>query len=162
MRKVLVGHGVRLAAGAVLFLSGCTALTTDVLVKESGNPRPVATAHCSGSEWTDNSMIAVVPLPIISYASPTQEINEIKADDVLAQCGPLDRLANRHVEVNRSWCVPTAITRLLTLGIWHWCPANVTWDADVMAPRVASAPAPRVRSEERESSERYEGSTRSD
>ena len=161
MRKVLVGHGVRLAAAAVLFLSGCTALTTDVLVKESGNPRPVATTHCSGSEWTDNSMIAVVPLPIISYASPTQEINEIKADDVLAQCGPLDRLANRHVEVNRSWCVPTAITRLLTLGIWHWCPANVTWDADVMAPRVASAPAPRVHSEERESSERYEGSTRS-
>jgi hypothetical protein len=138
----LSGRGSALAAVASLVLSGCTALTRDVLVNEAGRPRSAAATHCSGSEWADNSMIAVVPLPIISYASPTQEINEIKPDDVLARCGPLDRLSNRRVEVDRSWCVPAAITRLLTLGIWHWCPAEVSWDADVSVPTTAGvAPA---------------------
>jgi hypothetical protein len=140
MRRSFHSHGPMLAAVAALTLSGCTALTRDVLVNEAGRPRSAMTTHCSGSEWTDNSMIAVVPLPIISYASPTQEINEIKPDDVLARCGPLDRLSNRKVEVDRGWCVPTAITRLLTLGIWHWCPAEVTWDADVSVPTTAGVP----------------------
>jgi hypothetical protein len=71
----LFGRGLALAAVALLVLSGCTALTRDVLVNEAGRPRSAAATHCSGSEWADNSMIAVVPLPIISYASPTQEIN---------------------------------------------------------------------------------------
>ncbi len=50
-------------------------------------------------------------------------------------------------------CVPTVITRLLTLGIWHWCPANVSYEADVAVPGpraaagVAPAPAPEPRSE---------------
>jgi hypothetical protein len=132
--------------GAALMVSGCTALTRDVLVNESGQPRSAMATHCSGSEWADNSMIAVVPLPIISYASPTQEINSIKTDDVLARCGPLNQLSNRRVEVDRTWCVPTAITRLLTLGIWHWCPAEVTWDADVSVPRAAAAPPAEPRS----------------
>jgi hypothetical protein len=77
--------------GAALMVSGCTALTRDVLVNESGQPRSAMATHCSGSEWADNSMIAVVPLPIISYASPTQEINSIKTDDVLAHCGNHNR-----------------------------------------------------------------------
>ncbi len=156
MRRIPIGHGAWLGAAAALLLSGCTALTRDVLVKEQTNPRAAATTHCSGSEWDDNSMIAVVPLPIIGLASPTQEINELKADDILARCGPADRLVNRHVEVDRTMCVPTFITRLLTLGIWHWCPASVTYDADVTAPRVAAAPPPPVRAEESERSYRYE------
>ena len=136
--------GPSLAAAAALFVSGCTALTTDVLVNETGRPRSALSTHCAGSEWTDNSMIAVLPLPIISYASPTQEINEIKTDDVLSHCGPPDRLSNRRVAVDRSMCVPTAITRLLTLGIWHWCPASVSYEADVAvpAPRAAAPVAP--------------------
>jgi hypothetical protein len=82
----------------------------------------------------DNSMIAVFPMPIFAFASPTQEVNEITASDVLRRCGPADRLANTRVAVDRGWCVPTVVTRLLTLGIWHWCPATVSWDADVTAP----------------------------
>ena len=151
--RVLTWFAPRMTAAAVLLLSSCTALSTDVLVNETGRPRPALSTHCAGSEWTDNSMIAVVPLPIISYASPTQEINEIKTDDVLSRCGPLDRLSNRRVEVDRTMCVPTVITRLLTLGIWHWCPANVSYEADVAVPGpraaagVAPAPAPEPRSE---------------
>ena len=73
------------AAGALvaaaLVLGGCTALTRDVLVKESGQPAQAVASHCSGSEWMDNSMIAVVPIPIVAFAMPTQELNEIKTGE---------------------------------------------------------------------------------
>src|SRR5712691_12153138 len=94
-----VCNGMRLAAAGMVFLAGCTALTTQVLVDEKGRPRPAGTTHCSGGEWTDNSMMAIVPIPIIGLGMPTQEINEIKADEVLSKCGPPERLVNRRVEV---------------------------------------------------------------
>ena len=136
--------GRLLAAVLVSSLAGCTALTTQVLVNESGRPRPAGTVHCSGSEWTDNSLIAVVPIPIIGLGMPTQELNEIKTDDVLSACGPSDRLTNRRVEVNRAMCIPTVLTRVISLGVWQWCPADVSWDADVTppGPRAAAAGAP--------------------
>ena len=137
------GKGAQFTAAVALFLGGCTALTRQVLVDERAQPIPPNTtrvSHCSGSEWQDNSMVAVVPIPIIGLGMPTQEINEIKADDVLSKCGPPDRLVNRKVEVDRTACVPTVLTRVISFGVWQWCPANVSWDADVTAP----APAPRA------------------
>ena len=56
-------------------------------------------------------MMAIVPIPIIGLGMPTQEINEIKADDVLSKCGPPERLVNRRVEVDRTACIPTVLTR---------------------------------------------------
>ena len=135
------------AALAALILSGCTALTTQRLVDERGRPAPAnarTVSHCSGSEWTDNSMMAVVPIPIIGLGMPTQEINEIKADDVLAKCGPPDQLINRRVDVDRTACVPTVLTRVISLGVWQWCPANVSWQADVIAPAPPPAPTAQV------------------
>jgi len=134
-------------AAAALFLSGCTALTREVLVDERTRPTPsnaTTVSHCSGSEWEDNSMMAVVPLPIIGFGMPTQEINKIEADNVLSKCGPLDRLAKRKVEVDRTACVPTVLTRVISFGVWQWCPANVSWDADVIAPAPPPEPAARV------------------
>jgi len=130
--------------GAALVLAGCTALTRDVLVKDGGRPAAAVVSHCSGNEWMDNSMIAVVPVPIVAFASPTQEVNEITPDDVLRRCGPPEQLANRRVEVDRGWCVPLTLTRLITLGVWHWCPADVSWDADVTLPPSAASAAPRA------------------
>jgi hypothetical protein len=135
------------AALAALILSGCTALTTQRLVDERGRPAPATArtvSHCSGSEWTDNSMMAVVPIPIIGLGMPTQEINEIKADDVLAKCGPPDRLINRRVDVDRTACVPTVLTRVISLGVWQWCPANVSWQADVITPAPPPEPTAQV------------------
>jgi len=134
-----------LLAATCLAIGGC-AVTRQELVNRGGPAHPeaetLAASHCSGTETMDNSMIAVFPLPIFAFASPTQEVNEITADDVLRRCGPADRLANTRVDVDRGWCVPTVVTRLLTLGIWHWCPATVSWDADVTTPpaRVEAAP----------------------
>ena len=126
-----------LLAATCLAVGGCS-VTRQELVNRGGPIHPAAAttvaSHCSGTETMDNSMIAVFPMPILAFASPTQEVNEITADDVLRRCGPSDRLANTRVAVDRGWCVPTVVTRLLTLGIWHWCPATVSWDADVTAP----------------------------
>ena len=137
MKAGRIGKGAQLAAATALLLSGCTALTREVLVDERARPTPpnaTTVSHCTGSEWQDNSMMAVVPIPIIGLGMPTQEINEIKADDVLSKCGPPDRLINRKVQVDRTACVPTVLTRVISLGVWQWCPANVSWDADVTAP----------------------------
>ena len=148
------------ALAAALVLAGCTALTRDVLVKESAHPKPAVVSHCSGSEWMDNSMIAVVPIPIVAFASPTQEINDITTDGVLQRCGPPERLANRHVEVDRGLCVPLTLTRLITLGVWHWCPADVSWSADVTAPAAAVASTASAPQTEAPSEPSYEGVAR--
>ena len=142
-----LGKAAQFTAAAALFLSGCTALTRQVLVDERARPTPpnaTTVSHCSGSEWQDNSMMAVVPIPIIGLGMPTQEINEIKADDVLSKCGPPDRLVNRRVEIDRTACVPTVLTRVISFGVWQWCPANVSWDADVTAPAPPPPPAATV------------------
>src|SRR5256885_13974848 len=139
------GRGARLAAAA-LFLSGCTALTREVLVDERTRPTPsnaTTVSHCSGSEWEDNSMMAVVPLPIIGFGMPTQEINKIDADNVLSKCGPLDRLAKRKVQGDPTACVPTGLTRVISLGVWQWGPADRSWDAGGTAPAPGPAPTSR-------------------
>ena len=142
-----IGKGAQLAAATALLLSGCTALTREVLVDERARPTPpnaTTVSHCSGSEWQDNSMMALVPIPIIGFGMPTQQTNVIKADDVLSKCGPPDRLVNRKVEVDRTACVPTVLTRVISFGVWQWCPANVSWDADVIAPAPPPEPAAAV------------------
>src|SRR3989442_9586597 len=103
-----------LVVAAALALAGCTALTRDVLVKESGQPAQAVASHCSGSEWMDNSMIAVVPIPIVAFAMPTQELNEIKTDDVLRRCRPPPGLANPRLEGKPRACGPTTRTPLIT------------------------------------------------
>ena len=128
---------------AALLVSGCTALTTQRLVDERGRTAPsnARVSHCSGSEWQDDSMMAIVPIPIIGFGMPTQEISEINADNVLAKCGPPDRLINRQVDVDRTACVPTVLTRVISFGVWHWCPAKLSWEADVTEPEPPAAPA---------------------
>lgn len=139
---------IAFAVGAMVLSTGCTALTRQVLVEEKGQTVPEArrVSHCEGSEWQDNSVMAIVPIPIIGLGMPTQEINEITPENVLAKCGPPDRLINRYVEVDRTACVPTVLTRIFSFGVWQWCPANVTYSADVVAPAppptpTASAPS---------------------
>jgi hypothetical protein len=134
-------------AAAALLLSGCTALTTQRLVDERGRPAPSTArtvSHCAGSEWTDNSMMAVVPIPIIGLGMPTQEINEINPDEVLSKCGPPDQLINRRVDVDRTACVATVLTRVISFGVWQWCPAHVSWEADVTAPAPPREPTAAV------------------
>ncbi len=111
----------------ILCLSGCSA----TLIKDDNVQSTVGTSHCSGSEWADDSTLAVVPIPVVAFLMPHTDLNDIKADDYLKRCGDSSRLINREVEVGKGACVPTVLTRILTLGIYQWCPARVSWEADV-------------------------------
>src|SRR5438046_10099109 len=88
--------GARLAVALVLALSGCTALTKQVLVDEQG--RTVAGARtvsdCSGSQWEDNSMITLVPIPSIGLGMPKRENNEIRTGALRRHGGTRERTTN--------------------------------------------------------------------
>ena len=107
-----------------------------VVVPSGGPPPTVVTApkeqmtHCSGNEWADNSSVAYVPIPGVAFVSPHTDLNEIKADDYLKRCGEPQKLINRKVVVSKNACIPAGLTRIITLGVWQWCPVEVFWEAD--------------------------------
>jgi len=110
----------------VFLLNGCTTLVRDDVCQSIANAK-----HCSGAEWADNSSLAVLPIPVVAFLVPHVDIHDIKGDDHIKRCGDSTRVVNRQVEVNRIAYVPAALTRIISLGIWQWCPALVTWEADV-------------------------------
>jgi len=117
-----------LALAGVLALPGCS----HYLVRDDTHRDNSDTDHCSGSTWADDSTLAVIPVPIAAFFMPHTDLNEIKADDFLKRCGDSTELINREVEVSHAACVPAVLTRFITLGVWEWCPAHVSWEADVM------------------------------
>jgi len=117
---------VALLASTSLFFAGCTT----ALVRDDVR-YPKTQAHCSGSQGVDDSSIAVLPIPVVAFVVPHANLHDIKADDYLKRCGDPTKLINRKVEVNRTACIPAGLTRIITLGIWQWCPASISWEADV-------------------------------
>lgn len=113
---------------ALVFLAGCS---SDTLVKDDTQQSREDTSPCSGSEWADDSTMASVPIPLVAFLVPHPSIHTIKADDYLKRCGDTTKLVNREVDVSHAACVPAAVTRVITLGIWQWCPAYISWNADV-------------------------------
>ncbi len=102
-------------------------LVHDELVRPSVIPE----AHCRGAEWTNESSVAAVPIPFVAFLSPQIDVHRVEAEDYLSRCGESTRLINRDVSVDRSACIPAAVTRILTAGIYSWCPAHVDYSADV-------------------------------
>jgi hypothetical protein len=129
MRKQSLQGCLALVASASLLLAGCTTalVRDDVKYPHTG-------AHCSGFQGVDDSSIAVLPVPVAAFVVPHANLHDIKADDYLKRCGDPTKLINRKVEVNRTACIPAGLTRIITLGIWQWCPASVSWEADVKTP----------------------------
>ena len=121
---------------ATLLLSGCTS----TLVRDDVKRMAGVEGHCSGSEWVDDSSIAVLPVPIVAFVIPHVDLRNISSEPYLNRCGTSTRVINREVSVNRLACMPAGLTRIITLGVWQWCPARVTWSADVLGdmPRSAS------------------------
>lgn len=116
-----------LILAAIFVLTGCG----QSLVKDDTHHDTTNTSECSGSEWADDSSLAVLPIPVVAFFMPHTDLNDIKADDYLKRCGDSNKLINREVNIGRGMCFPTALTRIITLGIWQWCPARVSWEADV-------------------------------
>lgn len=122
-------YQIRIGVLALLFaLNGCSTY----LVKDDVRKSTINTEHCAGSSVADDSTLAVLPVPIVAFLMPHFDLHDIKADDYLKRCGDSTRLINREVEVSKGACLPTAVTRIITLGVWHWCPATVAWKADVV------------------------------
>ena len=121
---------------ASMLLSGCVStLVHDDVKRTTG-----IDGHCSGSQWVDDSSIAVLPIPIVAFVTPHFDVHQVSSEPYLNRCGASTRVINRDVSVNRVACLPAGLTRIVTLGVWQWCPARVTWSADVLAdtPRSAS------------------------
>ena len=114
--------------GITLWLSGCSSTLINDPVKQV----PDQAAHCSGSETVDDSSIAVLPVPVVAFFVPHVDLHEIKPEAHLQTCGDSGKSVNRKVEVSRTACIPAGLTRIITLGVWQWCPATVSWQADVM------------------------------
>lgn len=112
---------------SILMLMGCST----ALVKDDTRLSSEGTAHCSGSEWVDDSTLSVLPIPIVAFVMPHSDLNDIKADEYLKCCGDSTKLINREVDEGHGACVPAALTRILTLGIYQWCPAHISREADV-------------------------------
>ncbi len=120
---------------ASMLLSGCVStLVHDDVKRTTG-----IDGHCSGSQWVDDSSIAVLPVPVVAFLTPHIDLRDVSSEPYLNRCGASTRVINRDVSVNRVACLPAGLTRIVTLGVWQWCPARVTWSADVLADRPRSA-----------------------
>ncbi|MDH4235963.1 MAG: hypothetical protein OEV17_01830 [Nitrospira sp.] len=118
-----------LMLSTALLLSGCTS----TLIHDDVKRTVALDGHCSGSEWVDDSSIAVLPVPIVAFIVPHFDLHKVSSEPYLNRCGASTRVINRDVSVNRLACLPAGLTRIITLGIWQWCPARVSWSADVLA-----------------------------
>ncbi len=114
---------------STLLLSGCTS----TLVRDDVKRMVGVEGYCSGSEWVDDSSIAVLPVPIVAFVTPQIDLRDVSSEPYLNRCGASTSVVNREVSVNRLACMPAGLTRIITLGVWQWCPARVTWSADVLA-----------------------------
>jgi hypothetical protein len=127
MRQVHSRTGAIVLALAML-LAGCTStLVRDDVKRTSG-----LEGHCSGGDWVDDSSIAVLPVPLVAFFVPHADLHKVSSEPYLNRCGASIRAVNREVTVNRTACIPTGLTRIITLGIWQWCPAHVEWSADLL------------------------------
>jgi len=138
MKQIQTKTGALILSTALL-LSGCTS----TLIHDDEKRTVALDGHCSGSEWVDDSSIAVLPVPIVAFIVPHFDLHKIYSEPYLTRCGASTRVINRDVSVSRIACIPTGLTRIITLGIWQWCPAHVAWSADVLAdpPKPAELPA---------------------
>ncbi len=112
-----------------LLLSGCTSTLVHDDVKRTAG----LDGHCAGGEWADNSSLAVLPVPVVAFFVPHFDLHKVSSEPYLNRCGASTNVVNRDVSVNKTACIPAGLTRIITLGVWQWCPAHVTWSADVLA-----------------------------
>jgi hypothetical protein len=108
-------------------LTGCV----DTIVHDDPSVPTNVVSHCEGTENVDASSVSVVPIPVVAFFVPHTDLHNLKPEDYLNRCGPPTQLANRDVVLDKSNCIPASITEMLTIGIWQWCPATVSWSADV-------------------------------
>lgn len=71
----------------------------------------------------DDSSLAVLPVPGVAFFVPNFDLHKISSEPYLHRCGDSTRVVNRDVSVNKTACIHAGLTRIMTLGVWQWCPA---------------------------------------
>ncbi len=120
---------VTIFLSTILVFAGCTR----ALVRDDVRKAATSGSHCSGSEWVNDSSLAVLPIPVVAFFVPHFDLHEIRGDDYLKRCGEPSQLFNRLVEKDSTACIPLGLTRIITLGVFQYCTAKVTWSADLKA-----------------------------
>lgn len=128
VEKIRDWRSLPVVLATVVFLAGCSS----TLIQDAKKSVPESAARCEGSASVNDSSIAILPIPIVAFFVPHIDVNEIRAEDYVNRCGDRKKLENRKVVVSKTACIPAALTRFLTLGVWQWCPATVSWEADVV------------------------------
>ena len=118
-----------LILSVALLLSGCTS----TLVRDDVKRTAGLDGHCAGSEWADDSSLAVLPVPVVAFFVPHFNLHKVSGEPYLNRCGASTRVVNRDVSINTTACIPAGLTRIITLGVWQLCPAHVSWSADVLS-----------------------------
>jgi len=118
-----------LTVSSLIGLSALIAGCTTNLVHDGVKSTTSDIAYCSGSDWISDSSVAILPVPIVAFFMPHADTHEIRPNDYLNSCGDSRHLVYRHVDVDRTACIPASLSRFVTLGIWQWCPARVSWEA---------------------------------
>lgn len=131
MRQIYLQTSAVILSCALL-LSGCTS----TLVRDDVKQTAGLGGHCAGSEWVDDSSLAVLPVPVVAFFVPHFDLHRLTSEPYLSRCGASTRVVNREVSVNTAACLPTGLTRIITLGVWQWCPARVVWSADLLADQI--------------------------
>ncbi|NOS82399.1 MAG: hypothetical protein E8D46_16900 [Nitrospira sp.] len=124
-----------LILSVALLLSGCTS----TLVRDDVKRTAGLDGHCAGSEWVDDSSLAVLPVPVVAFFVPHFDLHKVSGEPYLNRCGATTRVVNREVSITTTACIPAGFTRIITLGVWQWCPAHVSWSADVLSEGSRSA-----------------------
>jgi len=120
-----------LTLASVIALAACSSNLDRQVSSAAQQAETGPVTHCEGSEWTDNSSIAVLPVPFVAFFVPHADINDVEKDTYVTRCGDRSRVRNEKVQVSKVACIPAGLTRIITLGVWQWCPAHVNWEADV-------------------------------
>jgi len=82
MRQVHSTTSVLLLSIALL-LSGCTS----TLVRDDVKRTAGLDNHCSGSEWVDDSSLAVLPVPVVAFFVPHFDLHKVASEPYLNRCG---------------------------------------------------------------------------
>ena len=74
-----------------LLLSGCTS----TLVRDDVKRTTGLEGHCAGSEWADNSSLAILPVPVVAFFVPHFDLHKVSSEPYLNRCGASTRVVNR-------------------------------------------------------------------
>ena len=83
MRQVHSKMSVLILSIVFFLRSGCTS----TLVRDDVKRMAGLDGHCTGSEWVDDSSLAVLPVPVVAFFVPHLDLHKVSSEAYLNRCG---------------------------------------------------------------------------